>query len=94
MITIDIQCQSCGGTGLYCGFAEPKGTAVVCITCGGSGKSTFAYEPFTGRKPRAGIHTVRLSGGSFIATGVGPRGASITYEEFKAGKLPQPRSPR
>lgn len=87
--TIEIECQSCGGTGLYSGFAEPKGVAVVCVTCAGTGKSTFTYEPFERRKGREGIHTVRLSRGSFIATGVGPTGGSISYEAFQNGKFPR-----
>ena len=30
-------CKACGGTGLYKGFAEKEGCAVVCNQCNGSG---------------------------------------------------------
>lgn len=88
MMTIDSECSSCSGTGLYCGFAEPKGTAVVCLGCNGTGCKKILYNPFTGRKPKNGVHTVRLSRGSLLATGVGPAGNSISYQDFVAGKFP------
>ena len=88
MERIEIECPSCGGTGLYCGFAEPKGTAVICHGCNGDGNCLYQYKPFTGRKRKKGVQIVRESRGSFIATGVGPVGDSVTYEEFLAGKRP------
>ena len=86
--TIKIECSSCSGTGLYRGFAEPPGVAVICLNCNGTGSSEFAYTPFSGRKTRHDIKTVQRSRGSFIATGVGPGGNSITYQEFLQGKSP------
>ena len=88
MQTIDAECRSCGGTGVYCGFAEPKGTGVVCLDCGGTGCQKIRYKPFTGRKRRAGVEKVQQSRGTFIATGVGPAGGVVTYEQFLAGKMP------
>ena len=85
---LKVQCASCGGTGLYHGFAEPFGVAVVCLNCQGTGQSIIKYTQFTGRKVHKGIHTVRRSKGSFLATGVGPTGNSISYDEFLAGKMP------
>jgi len=85
---VEVECQSCGGSGLYVGFAEAKGTAVICCTCGGTGCRTITFTPFTKRTERKGIHTVCWSRGSFIGTGVGAVGHSITYEEFQNGKLP------
>lgn len=82
------ECRSCRGTGLYSGFAEPQGTAVVCLTCGGIGKEEISYKPFKGRKTRRDIEIVKLSAGNLIVTGVGPRGNSITYQEFLDGKMP------
>lgn len=87
-MVIDIECRSCNGTGLYVGFAEPKGIAVVCVACKGGGCERLTYTPFTARKPRTGITTVRRSAGTLIVTGVGPTGGSIPYEEFAKGKLP------
>ncbi len=88
METVKAECSACGGTGLYSGFAEPKGTAVVCVQCGGDGCQEIHYTPFTRRKGRRGITTVSRSRGSFIVTGVGPVGDSITYKEFHQGKMP------
>jgi endogenous inhibitor of DNA gyrase (YacG/DUF329 family) len=89
MNEIKVECPSCGGTGVYHGFAEPEGVAVVCLTCGGTGETIFRYKPFTGRKRRKGIHTVQLSRGSFILTGVGPCGTPVSYKEFLSGKMPK-----
>lgn len=85
---VKAECASCDGTGVYKGFAEPKGVGVVCLTCGGSGCDTIKYKPFTERKHKAGIQTVRRSRGSFIGTGVGPTGGEVTYEQFLKGKMP------
>lgn len=89
MNEVKAECSSCGGTGVYCGFAEPKGTGVVCLNCDGTGCSTIKYKPFTGLKRRTGVEKVMLSRGTFIMTGVGPAGSSVTYEEFMSGKRPQ-----
>ena len=89
------ECGSCGSTGVYSGFAEPKGTAVVCLTCKGTGAVPNGHsstrsnsKPFTALKRRDGIHTVRRSRGSFVGTGVGPTGGSISYEDFLSGVRP------
>lgn len=87
-IKIECECDSCGGTGVYSGMCEPKGVAVVCLGCAGTGKSFVSYKSFTGLKKCLGIKTVRRSRGSFIATGVGPTGQEITYQEFINGKMP------
>lgn len=94
METVNAECTSCRATGLYRGFAEPEGVAVVCLNCDGTGcrkisTPATSYTPFTTRKRRDDVKTVKLSRGSLIVTGVGPAGSGITYEEFFAGKLPQ-----
>ena len=81
-------CGDCGGTGVYCGFAEPKGVGVVCLGCEGSGCTVITYEPFVARRERQGVRVVRRSRGSFIATGVGPTGTEVIYADFKRGKMP------
>lgn len=88
MQTIRAECSACGGTGLYSGFAEPKGTAVVCVKCSGSGCEEITFTLFTGRKGKRNIQTVSRSRGLFIGTGVGPTGGSITYQEFQQGRMP------
>lgn len=89
MIEVKVECSSCGGSGVYCGFAEPKGTGVVCVYCDGTGGKTISYKPFEGLKKREGVRTVRRSAGTFIGTGVGPVGSSVSYDEFLNGKRPQ-----
>ena len=88
-LKVEAECYDCGGTGVYCGMAEPKGVGVVCLSCNGSGKIMISYNPFNGRKKRADVKVVRLSRGSFIPLGCGPTGGQITYEEFVAGKMPK-----
>ena len=81
-------CGDCGGTGVYCGFAELEGVGVVCLGCAGSGCTVITYEPFVARRERRGVRVVRRSRGSFIATGVGPIGTEVSYADFKRGKMP------
>lgn len=85
---IKTECSSCDATGLYQGFAEAKGTAVVCLNCDGTGCRVVEFTPFTERKPKRGVKTVSRSRGSFIGAGVGATGESITYAEFAKGKMP------
>jgi hypothetical protein len=86
--SVKAECGCCRATGLYQGFAEAEGTAVICLNCDGTGCETLTYTEFTKRKSKCGVKTVHRSGGTFIATGVGPVGSAITYAEFKAGKMP------
>jgi len=87
-VCVNTECDSCGGTGVYHGFCEAEGEAVVCLRCDGTGCAKIYYMPFTKRKNRRGINTIRLSRGGFLATDVGGFGDSITYTEFKKGKMP------
>jgi hypothetical protein len=80
---IIIQCTACNGTGLYSGFAERKGEAVICLSCKGQGWQNLSYIEYTGRKKKPGIKTVSESAGTFIATGIGPVGRAMTYDEFE-----------
>lgn len=88
MENIKAECSACGGTGLYSGMCEPEGVAVVCLHCEGTGCEIIRYEPFEKRRGKRGITTVRRSKGIFIATGTGPIGGSISYEDFQNGKMP------
>lgn len=100
MKTIDIQCSSCKGTGLYKGMAERGDCAVVCHNCNGTGKSTFSYEEFTGRKKRDGVTRVFLRSCGYghtdkdITTSDGVKvnfsQAGATYEEWLNGATPKP----
>ena len=101
-IEIQIECQSCKGTGLYSGFAENKGVAVVCNKCDGTGSYfyTCSYNDFTGRKPKKGIKRVYLSGMGYeiglgkinFSNGIGiidMDKEGISYTEFMSGKKPE-----
>lgn len=86
---IKIECSACGATGIYRGFAEPKGVGVICVECKGTGCKLLAYTPFRCRKQRQDVVTVCRSRGGFIATGIGPdAGGSVSYKDFLAGKVP------
>ncbi len=76
-----IECAACSGTGLYRGFAEPKGVAVICNRCGGSGAG-LGTKPFTGRHMKTGITRVINDGGLWFARkGVSPTDG-ISIQEF------------
>ena len=87
--TVKTECASCHGTGVYHGFAEPKGVGVICFDCNGTGCRELSYTPFSGRKERQDIEIVSLSRGRFICGPCGPGRQSITYEEFLTGKMPK-----
>lgn len=88
MDKIKVECDACDGTGIYCGFAEPKGVGVVCLVCAGTGCRMISYKKFDKRKRRKGVKVVCRSAGTIIAAGVGPTGGGVTYEEFLNGKMP------
>ena len=77
---VQAECSACGGTGLYCGFAEPKGTAVICSQCRGTGCQTIDYKPFTQRKRKAGVQRVMGDGGVWFARSGNEK--TISVDEF------------
>lgn len=77
------ECDDCGGTGLYSGFCEAKGEAVICVCCGGKGWRNHFYKPFVTRRKKKGIKFIRQSRGRFLMTGVGGHGKTLTYAEFE-----------
>lgn len=81
------ECPACNATGLYSGFAEAEGEAVICLQCQGTGAVRMTFTPYTGRRRRNKIKTIRLSQGRLLATGVGGVGQGMTYAEFQA-KIP------
>jgi hypothetical protein len=100
MKTIEIECASCGGTGLYRGRGERKGAAVICRKCHGTGSVSFSYNEFTGRKHCEGVTRVfkdncgvvisaedtTLQGGQTIHFSQ----YGCSYEDWLAGKPPTP----
>jgi hypothetical protein len=96
------ECDDCGGTGVYVGFAEKTGAGMECHTCGGTGchKIEIEYTPFTKRKLVKGIKRVfaRACGYFHAAeTHTGTDGKTVefskagaTYKEWLEGKKPLP----
>lgn len=99
-IEMNIECQSCNGTGVYQGMAERDGAAVVCRTCNGTGEHLykFSYSEFTGKKRKEGVKRVYKGGYGFvIAPGklsfknigeVDMAKEGVSYDEFLEGELP------
>ena len=73
----------CGGTGLYKGFAEPEGHAVICNRCHGKGHMDFGKVAFTGRKTKQGIQWVLLDGGLWMMRGPESYTNKISVSEFR-----------
>ena len=63
MRSLNIECKSCKGTGLYKGACEKGASAVICHVCKGTGENIFMYNEFTGRKTRDDVK--RVFSGSF-----------------------------
>lgn len=82
------ECQSCGGTGLYSGFMEGKGRAVVCVECEGKGYVEETFKEFTGRKKKAGIKEVRFGSGLILDNP--SQREWFSYAEFEK-KIPAPK---
>lgn len=55
---IEIQCPSCEGYGIYQGMSERDGSAVVCSSCKGTGKTIYRYREFTGRKVKENVKRI------------------------------------
>ena len=87
METIRTECGDCGGTGLYSGMCEGNGEAVICLGCQGTGCKEVRYKPYSGRKGKRGIRTVRQSSGRMLFR-CGGTGEIMTYSEFQS-KIPQ-----
>lgn len=86
VIEYDCECESCGGTGIYRGFAEGKNVGVVCNECEGTGKChvKFTYNDFVGRKKIKGLKKVFHTNPGF-SLGESVKGG-MTYSDWLAGK--------
>lgn len=81
---IKTKCEACNSTGLYVGFAEPVGTAVICRTCNGNGFCEIEIKLFLERKRRQGISRVFVDGGIWFARSDNLEKQTITTDEFYA----------
>lgn len=98
----EIDCESCKGTGVYVGFAEHDGAAVICHSCNGNGKQNFSqtFTKFTGKKKKSGIKRVYDGSHGYVISakdvindeGLFPFSqAGVDYNEwFEDGKEPLP----
>jgi len=101
-ITGEVECDSCRGTGLYCGMAERKGAAVVCTHCKGTGKVSVkqTFKKFVKRKKREGVKRVfeTASGYGIAAEDVTTSEGNtihfsrfgVDYEDWLNGAEPKP----
>lgn len=98
-IKLEVECDVCGGTGLYSGMAERDECAVVCSYCKGTGKATISYNEFTGRKKKNGIKRVFARSCGFVHShkDIVVNGKEIkfseggcTYNEWLNGAKPKP----
>ena len=80
--TIKIDCTSCNGKGLYQGFAERGGAAVICTQCGGTGCQKYEYFPFKGKKIDYSIRKVFACNVGYVINDESPHG--IDYTEWVA----------
>jgi hypothetical protein len=104
-LKMNIECQSCKGTGIYHGIGEGDGVGVICYTCYGTGCEEFCleYMPFTKRKKRTDIKRVHKNGTQW-KLGLGKikfnisnneiceidmNKEGVSYKEFLTGKTPK-----
>jgi len=84
MPTIECECPSCSGTGVYVGMGEHDGVAVVCGKCDGTGKHHIKYTEFTGRKKKEGVtRVIETNPGICVSTKIDIGG--ISYEDWWNG---------
>ena len=82
MKPIMAECSACDATGIYSGMAEAKYEGVICLRCQGTGCERISYQPFTARRRRRGIRTVRRSQGIDFLANVGRVGPTMHYAEW------------
>jgi len=88
----DVQCKACGGTGLYMGFAEKDGAAVVCHDCDGTGKYHFKYEYeefVTRQNPKNVKWVLQTNPGIGVGEGNGFKFSDfggMSYKDWASGK--------
>jgi len=100
-IDLKIECQSCGGTGVYRGMGERDGAAVVCYHCNGTGCEDFHFEytDFVKRKVIKDVKRVFIKGYGYCV-GTKPitldngvfvdfSKEGVSYEQFLKGEMPK-----
>jgi len=97
-----VECDKCGGTGLYVGIAEKNGSAVICMCCNGTGNVNLKkeYKKFKSLKEKKNVKRVFKNSGGYILSSEDTqteKGNIITfskygctYKEWLEGKIPKP----
>jgi hypothetical protein len=89
---VDEKCPACSGTGLYVGFGEKDGAAVICHDCKGTGKFHFVheYEEFEKIEEKKGVKWVlQINPGIGVGEGNGfdfSDFGGMSYNDWKSGK--------
>jgi hypothetical protein len=73
------ECTDCGATGLYVGFGERDGAAVVCGRCGGTGCVTKTWTEFSKKKGRRRVKRVYKTNPGI---NIGEKEGVCTLEDF------------
>lgn len=81
------KCNSCKGTGIYCGMAEIKNVGVVCRSCKGRGRQTYVleWEDFEGLETREDVSRVLQCNPGVGVTGDAEFGG-MPYTDWLEGK--------
>ena len=97
-----VQCDTCGGTGVYVGTNERDGAAVVCLVCDGKGYKhvNLIFTEFTGRKRNPGVDRVYRTAGPHCISAVDAVNKDLgmirfsksgaTYDDWLTGEEPEP----
>lgn len=78
------ECKSCQGTGLFVGYAEKNGAAVICNKCKGTGCEHFKKEfySFVGKKQKSNVTHVYATNPGFRINPKTIEGG-VTLEEWE-----------
>lgn len=82
-VIIEIECESCYGSGIHRISYYPAKVGVTCRKCEGNGFIFFSYIPFTGLKTRTDVTKVFRN--NPMASGANP---FVSAQQFHAGKRP------
>lgn len=80
VVRIEKECDECEGRGLL--KPDRFRLAYICYVCRGTGRLTYAYTPFKGRKVDVAGTVATVQWRTY---GAGP---PITYGAFLAGQMP------
>jgi urease gamma subunit len=84
--SVQIECKSCDGTGLYIGVAEHDGAAVVCYRCKGTGEDTITFARFIERRPPTKpVSRVHVARGYVLSPNHPDCAGGVAYQDWTPG---------